>query len=372
MLKREKGAFVVECPRCHQSQPEGRATCNACGVIFARWEEHQRRAAERQVRGVASVQARGNVLATAPPLNGRELVLDQSGFRAGVMLLLGFAWPLYKASLLAADSLLIWPWSLIHPPESPLMATALATPSGQEAFLSWMLVALGAGGGAVLLPYVSVSFVRAALMTGVGSVALVLLLVVYYQEAEILGLAFTPPTRGAGVVLLVLLLGCALIAVSNRLRKVYGAVTDLRVMAGIGGSLVGLLVVLAVVSSEGPWGAWSMILLYLLLGGQALLALYGAATHDTGEWVTVVISRLMRCSIVWSFFAVVIAQATVSDPYSQYVIQAGGGLLNTLLSVTKGFLMYFGSAYLMTLGFVGVTTLFLARYTEKKGMADSY
>jgi hypothetical protein len=298
--------------------------------------------------------------------------IDRSGRWASVLLLLGFVWPLYKTSLLAADSLLIWPWSLLGSPDSPIMAAALATPSGKETFLPWALVALGAGMATGLLRYAPALLVRAALMTGVGSVALLLLLVVYYQEAEILGLAFTPPTRGAGVVLFAFLLSAALVVVSNRLRKVYAASTALRTLAGIGGLLMGLLVVLAVVGGEGPWTAWSMILLYLLLGGQASLSLYSALTREVSETVTTMSSRLTRFIIGWSPLAVVIAQETTNDPYLQYVVEAGGGSLNTLLSVSKGFLMYFGSAYLMTLGLAGVMTILLARRIEEKIFADEY
>jgi hypothetical protein len=361
----------MECPRCHQSQPEGRAGCSACGVIFAKWEEHQRRFAAQPTQTTHPPDTVSLSL-VEQVTKDCEIWLDHSGRWASVLLLLGFAWPLYKTSLLATRSLVIWPWSLLGSPDSPLMAAALATPSGQETFLPWALVALGAGMIAGLLRYVPALSVRVALMTGVGSIALVLLLVVYYREAEILGLAFTPPTRGAGVVLFTFLLSTALVVVSNRLRKVYVTSTALRIMAGIGGLLVGLLLILAVVGGEGPWTAWSMILLYLLLGGQASLSLYSAVTPEVGETVTTTSSRLTRFIIGWSPLAVVIAQVTTSDPYLQYVIEGGGGCLNTLLAVSKGFLMYFGSAYLMTLGLAGIMTILLARRIEGKISADAY
>jgi hypothetical protein len=215
-----------------------------------------------------------------------------------------------------------------------------------------------------LLHYLPALSIRVALMTGAGSVALLLLLVVYYQEAEILGLAFTPPTRGAGVVLFAFLLSAALVVVSNRLRKIYAASALLRATAGIGGLVVGLLLALVAVGGEGPWIAWPMLLLYLLLGGQACLALYSALTREVSETVTMTSSRLTRVIIGWSPLAVVTAQATTSDPHLQYVVGAGGGSLNILLSVIKGFLMYFGSAYLMTVGVAGLTTILSLDYKK--------
>jgi hypothetical protein len=361
----------MECPRCHQSQPEGQTACSACGVIFAKWEEHQRRLAQRQTP-TTPAQDTGSGSFAEQILKDCEIWLDRSGRWASALLLLGFVWPLYKTSLLAADSLVIWPWSLFGAPASPIMAAALATPSGKETFLPWALVALGAGLVAGLLRYAPALSVRAALMASVGSAALLLLLVVYYQEAEILGLAFTPPTRGAGAVLFTFLLSAAFLVVSNRLRKVYTTLTALRIMAGISGLLVGLLVGLAMVGGEGPWTAWSMILLYLLLGGQASLSLYSALTREVSETVTTMSSRLTRFIIGWSPLAVVIAQETTSDPYLQYVVEAGGGSLHTLLSASKGFFMYFGGAYLMTLGLAGIMTVLLARRIEEKIAADEY
>jgi hypothetical protein len=133
-----------------------------------------------------------------------------------------------------------------------------------------------------------------------------------------------------------------------------------------------VLVVLVVVSGEGPWLAWSMILLYLLLGGQASFALYSAVAREVSEAVTTTSSRLTRFIIAWSLPAVMIAQETTSDPYLQYVVEAGGGSIPTLLSVIKGFLMYFGGAYLMTLGLAGSMTILLARRIEEKISADEY
>lgn len=115
----------MECPRCKQSQPAGRVECSACGVIFAKWEAQQQRLTELQP---TTKPASDPVmpLATDEVLKECDSWIRNAGRWASVLLLLGFVWPLYKASLLAADSLMIWPWSLIAPPDRPILATAMA------------------------------------------------------------------------------------------------------------------------------------------------------------------------------------------------------------------------------------------------------
>jgi hypothetical protein len=184
-----------------------------------------------------------------------------------------------------------------------------------------------------------------------GIISLTLMLAVFHEEAEVLGLMFTPPTLGAGIMILLAVVAGASVAVANRLRKRFPEIMPIRVLSGIGGGMIVALMALQLFASSGGWAGWSMMLLYVLMLGYGLLGLLSAFRPEPEDALLQRISFVARVVLWWAPVACLIAQNWLTDPYVDIVISSGGGFINIFVSLAKCFLLYYGFAFLMALGF---------------------
>jgi len=259
--------------------------------------------------------------------------------------------PLFKHSMLFGSSVLVWPWNIMGLGIDEQKAAAIATVSFPEHMLIWGLLPLGVA--IALLSgrlFLSLRSLTATLFL-TGAASLTLLLTVFYEEAEILGLMFTPPTAGAGIMILLVVIAGALVAGSNHLRKRFSAARPLRILSGIGGGIMIALMGLQLFASSGGWAAWSMMLLYVLMIGYGILGLLGAFRPDPEEALLQRTSFVARVVLWCAPLACLIAQNWLSDPYTDLVTAGGGGFINIFVSLAKCFLLYYGFSFLMALGF---------------------
>lgn len=337
----------MACPKCGHPRDSEDTECRGCGLIFAKWEARRRSLAE------AAVQPPQTHAATAG-----EPVLDDWSRRwarwAAVLLFAGFLLPLFKHSMLAGDSFLVWPWQLAGLSRDPGIVAALATYSEGGYPGSWTLLPLATACLVLLAGRLANVGRRGMAHALAGLGALLLLLLLFVEENQRLGLVFTPPTFGAGVVTAIGIVAGALIAAANHASRLQPGAAGPARWAGAGGVALALMVAFFMLGGDGPWKAWSMWGLYSLLLAYALLAaarLFGAAPGpDSIERL----GRLGRGVVAWSLIAVILAQNADRDGFSLYVVQGGGGLAGTVFAAAKGFLIFFGSTLAMAVGMASI------------------
>lgn len=346
----------MNCPKCGHARQGGEAMCSGCGIYFAKWEARQRQLAEV----ATALEAREE----APPDDTDATRGDWSRMwarRAAMLLIAGFLMPLYKGSVLAGQSYIVWPWQLAGFVDQPGIAMALGTYSEGAYPALWVLLPLAT---ALLVLGLGRQGKSAAwsvtyMLSGLGS--LLLLLIVFFKEAERLGLVFTPPSTGAGVITAVIITAGALIAAANHASRMRSDALKPARWAGAGG-IVLLVLVSLLFAGSGAWVAWPMLVLYGLMLVYALLAaarLFGSAPG--GDSIDR-LGKLARVLAGLSVIAIIMAQSLDPAPFSIYVIQGGGSTVGTVIASIKGFLIYFGSALVIAVGMAG--------WLEKQSASD--
>jgi uncharacterized membrane protein len=317
-------------------------------VVFAKWHKKKEQQAALQT----------NQSNDAPVESDYDWELDgidlwtQQGIKTFAYLLIGgFVLPLFKHSMLFSSSVLVWPWNIMGLGIDEQKAAAMATVSLPEYMLVWGLLPLGVSIGLLIgRQFMPLRSLTAALFLA-GIASLTLMLVVFYEEAEILGLMFTPPTAGAGIMVLLAVVAGALVAGANHLRKRFSVAMPIRILLGIGGGIMVVLMALQLFAASSGWAAWSMMALYLLMMGYGVLGLLSAFRPEPEDALLQRISFVARVILWWAPVACLIAQNWLTDPYTDLVTSAGGGFFNIFVSVTKCFLIYYGFSFLMALGF---------------------
>jgi hypothetical protein len=337
----DQGQFV--CPKCGQNHARDQLECLQCGVVFAKW--HKKKEQER--------------LSNAEPaesdyeweLGELDLWMQRRLKLFAYLLIGGFVLPLFKHSIMFDSSVPVWPWNIMGLGINAQKAAAMATVSFPEHMLIWALLPIVAAitllSGRQFIPLRGLSLA----IFLVGGVSLILSLIVFHEEAEILGLMFTPPTVGAGVMILLAVAGGILVASANHLRKRFVELISIRILSGIGGGLLVALMGLQLFASDGGWASWSMRLLYLLMIGYGVLGLLGAFRPKPEHAFLQRTSLVARAVLCWAPVACLIAQNWLSNPYTDFVTTGGGGFINIFISVAKSFLIYYGFSFLAAIGF---------------------
>ncbi|MDP1772564.1 MAG: hypothetical protein Q8L15_09800 [Methylobacter sp.] len=357
---------LATCPKCGQSHAQGQLECSHCGVVFAKW--HKKKKQEEQ----AILQAKQNKDAPVEfdydwELDELDLWTQQKIKSFTYLLIAGFVLPLFKHSMLFGSSELVWPWNIMGLGIDEQKAAAMATASLPEHMLAWGLLPLGVSiallSGRLFMPLRSLT----ATLFLAGATALTLMLTVFYEEAEILGLMFTPPTAGAGIMILLAVVAGALVAGSNHLRKRFSAALPIRVLSGVGGGMMVALMGLQLLASSGGWATWSMMLLYLLMISYGVLGLLSAFRPEPEDALLQRTSFVARVVLWWAPVACLIAQNWLTDPYTDLVTGGGGGFINIFVSLAKCFSLYYGFSFLMALGF----TAYLEQSMLKRQALDN-
>ncbi|MGR9012292.1 MAG: hypothetical protein ACU83U_01470 [Gammaproteobacteria bacterium] len=341
---------LAACPKCGQGYNPSQAECSHCGIIFAKWQAKK----EREQQAVLQESQNQDAPVEVDyewELDEIDLWARQGGNVFAYFLIGAFIIPLLKYSMLFASSVFIWPWNIIGLGVDAQKAAAMATASIPEHLLAWgllpIIAAIGLLSGSRFMSLRS--FTASQFLVGIAS--LILALVVFHEEAEILGLMFTPPTAEAGVMILLAVVGGALVAATNHLRKRYCEVKSLRVLSGIGGGIMVALMALQMLAADGGWAGWSMMLLYALMIACGMLGLFSAFRPEPEDQLLQRISLVARVILWWAPVACLIAQNWLNDPYTNFVTSGGGGFINISIAVIKGFLMYYGFSFLMAIGF---------------------
>lgn len=334
----------MNCPKCgHPRAPEV-VMCSGCGIYFSKWEAAQRRLAEPAA------------VSPAPSAKDTTVAAETDDWSrywarcAAVLLIAGFLLPLFKRSMLAGESFIVWPWQLAGLGQNPGVAMALSTYSEGAHPGIWTLVPLVTACLVFLVGRMAKGGLQTLAYTLMGLTSLILLLLVFIKENERLGLVFTPPTPGAGIVTMVAIAAGALIAAANHASRMQPEATGPARWAGAGGIVLVGLALLFMVGGGGPWKAWSMWGLYGLVSIYALLAsarLFREAPALASINRLSVVGRLL---VAWSVIAVIVAQSTQLDGFSVYVVQGGGSTAGTVVAAVKSFLIFFGSALVMAVG----------------------
>ncbi len=334
------------CPKCGQSRTLNQLECSHCGIVFAKWQQNKER--EQQTNQNKDVPVESDYEWALDDIN----LWTQQGLKLFTYLLIGgFVLPLFKHSILFGSSVLVWPWNIMGFGMEAQEAAAMATVSLPEHMLAWGLlplcVAIGLLSGRQFMSLPSLT----ATMFLAGIASLTLMLAVFYEEAEILGLMFTPPTVGAGIMILLAVVSGALVAGANHLRKRFPDAMPIRVLSAIGGGIIVALMGLQLFASSGGWAAWSMMMLYLLMICYGMLGLFSAFHPEPEDALLQRISLAARVILCWVPVACLIAQNWLTDSYTDFVVGGGGGFMNIFISVAKCFLLYYGLSFLMAIGF---------------------
>ncbi len=281
----------------------------------------------------------------------------QGAYLFSTMLLAGFCVPLLKPSMLFGSSVIMWPWQImgfgLH---EPATVAAAATVSNGKSIL-WGLLPLVSGGITLINARQHNLTLRLVCMLATGAAMLVLLMVIYIREAEILGLIFVPPTAAGGFLMLIVIVAGALIASANHLGKTYENNTFIKLLSGIGGFFLAALLSIQLVAAGNAWRNWSMIMLYAAMIFFGLSGIKASLKGVFSDSHTSFMSFTLRAILVWAPVACLIAQKWSSDDFGTYVIGAGGGLPHIVSSVLKCFLIYYGSAFLMGMGLCALIEL---------------
>lgn len=345
----------MTCPKCKHPRQNEEAVCAGCGLIFAKWEAKQQRLAEAEAAAAAIV---------APPPVEIDTAVEEKLTEwtqywarcAAILLGIGFFSPLFKHSMLAGESYVVWPWQLAGLSKDPGVIMALGTYSEGAYPGIWTLVPLLTACLVLLIGCMARGRLQTLAYALTGMSSLLLLLLVFIEENERLGLVFLPPTLGAGIVTSIAITAGALIAAANHASRLQPDVTKPARWAGAGGIVLILLVALFMIGGDGPWKAWSMWGLYGLLVVYALLAVARLFGDAPGTDSIDRLSKLGRALVAWSVIAVIFAQSGDQDGFSMYVTQGGGSTASTIFAAIKGFLIFFGSALVMTIGMAGGLT----------------
>jgi len=336
------------CPACSHEQDDSRTECAGCGLIFAKWESYQRRLREK---------AAGQTVQQKPlPVESGEDDAEDNEWAsfwsrvAGWALIAGFCLPLLKSSLIMGQSFLIWPWDIVGKPGDAGRAAAMATISSHHNDALWALLPLVLGILILVLRRISPIVKWGWLLAALGFTALALLLIVFVDEAQILGLVFTPPTPGAGVMILLVVGAAALVVAANHGARSVPTAAMPRWVAGISGFMLGGITLLFFFASSDSWDTWPMWLFYALLVLVALSGLKRAFDPEPDDQSMSRIALLARTALVWGVLAMIIAQSTSDDGFVRYVVQADGGTGQTILGILKALLIYGGSALAMAIG----------------------
>jgi hypothetical protein len=269
---------------------------------------------------------------------------------AGALLLLGGLLPLLKRSVVFDTSLLVWPWQLAGFDQSPELLAAIATYAAGEHMAAWVAAPLVTGLIALAAPQLPSARSCGMTMALTGGAALALLLLFFFREDAVLGLAFTPPSFGAGLLMLVGLLGCTILSAENHAAKIALEPSVPRWLVGTCAAVVSVIAILFMAAAEGVWAAWPMVLLYLLVLAYGAMSLWRLVRRQPSESAAPRASALARFILLWSLAAVVTAQSSSSEGFVIFVVQAGGNAVHSAVGALKGFLIFFGSALLLATG----------------------
>lgn len=334
----------MNCPKCGHPRQGDEAMCSGCGIYFAKWEARQRQLEEL----AATLEAQ-----KASPDDAGTVDGDWSrtwARRAAFLLMAGFLMPLYKSSMVAGQSYIVWPWQLAGFTDHPGIAMALGTASEGTNPVLWVLLPLATALLVLILGRAGKSGTAMATNVALGLGSLALLLIVFFKESQRFGLAFTPPSAGAGIIVTIAIAAGALIAAANHASRMAPDVLKPARWAGAGGVILLCLTSLFMFAGSGVWTAWPMRVLFGLMLVYALMAatrLFGIAPGvDSITWL----GRLARLLVGLSLIAVIMAQSADPDPYSMYVIQGGGSTAGTIMAAAKSFMIYFGSALVLAVG----------------------
>ena len=348
-----KTASVNAPPSLHDTAPDPRAVAAPKATV-----------APMARTGLATVPRSANpspsLPAVTPAQQAREGIQNtetwtsRAAFSQAVLLLAGFAFPLLKHSIMFGGSVLVWPWELFGVGPDAQHAAATATFSNGQHLGLWGLVPLLAGAAIMATALFAGHRARHLIMLVGGTAVLVLWQTLLFEEGEILGLFFIPPTAAGGAMTLVAVMAGAWAAVGNRLRKSFPAKGVPRLLLGAGGVLLGLSTILAFLASEGPYKGWPMMMLYLGLLVYALCGVRAAWQTEADTDLAALTSSLARGILIWAPLACALAQRFNKDPFMNFVIGGGGGIFNILFSITKAFLVYYGSAFAAATGLAGI------------------
>lgn len=278
-------------------------------------------------------------------------------FIFSLLLLAGFAWPLLKSSIVFGSDQFIWPWQFMGIGLDAEKLAGMATISSGARMLPWALVPLGT---AILTLAIRSRLAGNRRFLGflvVGAVSTTLLLAVFFKEAELYGLIMVPPTLAGGIMVLLTVACGGLIAATNHIRKTLPAGRLLRPLSVAGGTMVLLATLVAILGSDWRgWGIYPLYCLMLLVGTLGVANGLKAAPDESSLNLT---SMALRGLLAWVPVAAVVTQSGSDSAFVQYVISAGGGVVNLAMSALKCFAIYYGCAFLMVLGLTGTLAALL-------------
>lgn len=327
----------MECPKCHHSQGEA-DICQACGLVFAKYWAAQKEVSQPQIDTETATDFEINDLDAL--MFATESWVAAGMKRYGILLIVGFSLPLLKHSALMGESLILWPWDLLSGPSNLTKAAAMATESAPDNIVLWVLLPLIAGVVIIFLNLTENFRLKCYGSLLIGCLTLALMLTWLYQSAEILGLAFMPPTIAAGILCFINILCLAIIASVNHVKKQIDLGSFWHRSQWISGILLCLTALFYAFGSDRAWATIPMQI------GYFLMFIIGANAIRHGFWVIddetalKVMSLLIRATLVWVFVATLIAQTNVKDPYLYYVVQSGGGWMQVFISSSKVWLTY--------------------------------
>lgn len=360
--QQSRPAPLMACPKCGSDKTPTQLQCTNCGIIFAKWQQRLEREQSAKSPTTANKQLSSPESEFQWRIEEISIWQQQGAKSIAIMLLIGFTLPLLKYSIMFGGSEIVWPWQIMGLGIDMQKAAAMATLSSADHMLLWGMLPFISGLTMLLCRKFLALQGLSMTMFAFGTLLLALLLIVFYQEAEILGLMFTPPTFEAGIMVSLVVIAGTAIASSNHIRKLYNDSKLLRWLSGIGGFLLAGAMILQLLIAEGGWSGWSMIILYLIMIAYGIFAIINAFQSIPENTALQRISFLARAALYWAPVACLIAQNWLNDPFVGYVIGGGGGFINIVFSVTKTFLIYYGAALMMAIGF----TSYLEQFFIKK------
>ncbi len=305
------------------------------------------------------------------PAEQSDLMTYRMAKLLGVLLLVGFALPLVKASVLLGRHVWVWPWSLLFPTQSVTYSMGVADVNA--GYWGWVLLPLVAG--IVLLSVRSASAERRSLGMGVvGLVGLLSLQFIFLKQSLVYGLFFWFPDYRFQALVFAVVLGAGLVASGNRLQKCFGLHPLPRIIVGAGALL--LLVVLAMplpgtgtcvagmLFDGASWRDWSVQLLLLMVASLTGMGFYLTVSPFPRETVQTAVSLVSRAGLVWLPIAMIIVREGRTSGYEAFVLEGGGGSLTTFTALLKFCAIHYGLGLSFVIGAVSFTQLKLWRLTE--------
>lgn len=271
-----------------------------------------------------------------------------------VALLIGFCLPFLKRSILYDDFLFVWPWNQMGAGIDGPKAAAMATFSQGD--LAWaytllpLLTAIGIGIG---IPE-KLHRLRGLFLFLLGGLPLLASLTYFHKEAETYGIIHLPMAWEGGALVFCVILAVIFIAATNHLYKLSGPNLILRVLNGLGGTVLLLATLLAMFAA--PWNNWALYLLYLIFLAMAGLSIKGTISGDPDSDMTSYVSLLLRAILVWTPIATITSQSSYDDPFVTYVVESGGGVFTLFFASLKCYAIHYSMAIAMGLGLSGLLT----------------